>query len=147
MRGVWTPIVSSRPCSSPTCDRAGTPAGPIRTDKIFSGSHVWKKEFAILKVNILSPEKVKVFLRVIDSPSSLGVYCPIQVRGLIFSQPTFNKQRTTYFVLFSLHFILHLDNNVRTCLHPRIIRIRKIFLAFICHIPTNVLGFPGENDF
>ena len=35
-----TLIVSSGPFSSPTCGRAGTPAGPVRTDKIVSCSHV-----------------------------------------------------------------------------------------------------------
>ena len=42
---VWTVSVSSSPSSSPTCDRAGTPAGPVRTDKILSCSHVCQKGF------------------------------------------------------------------------------------------------------
>ena len=37
---VLTVSVGSIPCSSPTCDRAGTPAGPIRTDKIVSCSYI-----------------------------------------------------------------------------------------------------------
>ena len=40
VRVVWTLFVSSSPCSSPTFDRAVTPAGPFRTNKIVSCSRI-----------------------------------------------------------------------------------------------------------
>ena len=40
VRVVWTVSVSSSPCSSTTCDRAGTPAGPVRADKIVYCSYI-----------------------------------------------------------------------------------------------------------
>ena len=73
MREVRTVFVSSGLCSSPTCDRAGTPGGPVRTDKIVSCSYVWDRE-DIFNYNINTtkylPAKAKAFVRIIDSPSS-----------------------------------------------------------------------------
>ena len=102
-----------------------------------------------LQQNMQLPVKVKLFLRVIASPSSFGVYFPIQVTVLIFSQSIFYIKLTIYQIvfLFSIYFIRHLDSNIRACNSPRILGISKIFLVFICNIPTYVLWFPGETNF
>ena len=91
MREVWTVSVSSSPCSSPTRERAGTPAGPVGTDKVISCSHIFHASqyfsYFLIQMNFWSPRKVKVSLRVLDTPSSL-MYFPIQVTTLILSQST-----------------------------------------------------------
>ena len=45
LREVCTVSVGPGPCSSPACERAGTPVGPVRTDKIVPCSHVCQIEF------------------------------------------------------------------------------------------------------
>ena len=132
MRGVLTISVSSSPCSSPTCERAGNPAGPVRTDKIVSSSHICHASqyfsFFLYKwtLNIFHLGK---WMCLSESLTLLHHWCIFQCKWLRSSshtQPVISKLNIVQYLPQLKLYVVYREIEGAFCYHPRYAQSDKL---------------------